>query len=380
MRTWNFPSSSNRAVSYQTTLYDDGRLGCSCRGWIIRRPNQPRHCTHTKKVAAEVGGVLQVRGEYVYLTVDPLIQREGGNDLLIAAPAAPAPKAPAVSMRAPDPMLASAMVDRVEGAAFTRRYGTGEWALEEKLDGHRCVVVVNGGIQAWSRPRQGKQALPRELPPHILAQLRRFPAGVYDGELVAGSGKAWDVKRLGSDLVLVLFDVLSAHGIDRTTSPYAVRRQALLTILGACLEPDQQAISTVESLEPTWSRVQAIWDRGGEGAILKRLTSRYRPGARTDDWTKVKRQHHAVLTITGFEAGKLGPFSILQARSDDGHDTTVRCRDMAMLKAVAADPNAHLGRRIVITFQERTPSGSFRHGVFDHWASDAEVAAARKSA
>jgi hypothetical protein len=48
--------------------------------------------------------------------------------------------------------------------------------MEEKLDGHRCVVIVERGqVQAHSRPRAGAAANPRDLPAHIVAQLRRFP-------------------------------------------------------------------------------------------------------------------------------------------------------------------------------------------------------------
>ena len=270
-------------------------------------------------------------------------------------------------------MLASAMTDPVTGAAFNARFADG-WCLEEKLDGHRCVVIVGQRgtqIDAFSRPRNGL-AHRRDLPPHILAQLRRFPEGVYDGELVAASGKAWDVVSGGAQLVLVLFDVLNAKGRDVTGAwTYLERRDALLFVLGK-LPTSQTAISTVASVPPSWARVQAIWARGGEGVILKRAASVYRPGMRSTDWIKVKQAHAATLTITGYEAGKSGPFSKLALVDGDGHATTVKTLGNALLRAITVNPAAFLGRRVVITYQEKTPAGAYRHGIFDHFAGQGE--------
>jgi len=60
----------------------------------------------------------------------------------------------------------------------------GEWSVEVKFDGHRIIVEVeNGKVQAWSR-----NALPRELPPHVIERLKKFPNGIYDGELIEPNG------------------------------------------------------------------------------------------------------------------------------------------------------------------------------------------------
>ena len=405
--SWEFPSSSGTGV-YRTVLGFDGKLLCNCKGWTMRRGDAPRHCKHTKKIAE--GKRIVTRGEFVYLAdiVEAatvcLFCRTDGHDVLdcpnidpqqlaiekrrrahrAADPhctcnaciedeergqAALAGTPPAAD--APAPMLASAMTEPVRGAAFDARYRDA-WRLEEKLDGHRCVVVVREHlVWAFSRPRAGAAANARTLPEHVAVVLRHLPDGIYDGELVAPGGKSWDVVVLGARLIFVAFDLLALGGTPLVASPYHERRRQLLACL-AHLDPKQRGVSTVESVTPTWKAVEAIWKRGGEGAILKRVESRYTPNYRSPDWVKVKASRSATLTLTGFAAGKSGPYSVMELRDDAGVTTTVKTLGNALLRQISAAPERYLGRRVVITFQERTPTGTYRHGIFDHFAGDGE--------
>jgi len=280
-------------------------------------------------------------------------------------------------MMTPTPMLASALRGPVQlptGAAFDTKFAH-EWALEEKLDGHRCLVQLHEGeVSAWSRPQAGHGgvALTRALPAEMREVLRTLPTGLYDGELVATSGKSWDVVRKTAHTIFVAFDILRIVDLDLTQAPYTLRRSTLLDAL-RMLPSKQDRVSTVTSNAPTWAQVQAIWSRGGEGAIVKRLASTYQPGVRSPDWLKVKAVHAATLQVIGFEAGKSGPYSALQLRDATGHVTTVKTPDRTTLTEIAANPDAYVGRHVVIQFQERTPTGHYRHGRFDHFAGPAEV-------
>ena len=49
---WAEPSSRG-VTTYETLLHDTGDLTCDCPGWIIKRKNQDRACTHTKKRHAD---------------------------------------------------------------------------------------------------------------------------------------------------------------------------------------------------------------------------------------------------------------------------------------------------------------------------------------
>jgi ATP-dependent DNA ligase len=285
-------------------------------------------------------------------------------------------------LRTPDPMLASAMTNPVTGAKFDARFATG-YALETKYDGWRVMVDKTDDLTTmWSRPRAGGAPKLQAIPAHIAAQLVHLGNGLYDAELVVPGGKSWDVARLENHdkLVLVIFDLLY-RGDDKITGrPYTERRLALLYELMK-LPEGQTAISTTESVTPpTWATVQAIWAEGGEGAILKRVDSIYREGARSEAWIKVKELHHTVMTVEDFEEGKSGPYSAFTLRDDVAKDRTNLVTTVKVLFAkeradIAKDPSKYRGRKLVVSYQLRTPAGKWRHIQQDHWASDAEVAA-----
>jgi hypothetical protein len=108
--------------------------------------------------------------------------------------------------------------------------------------------------------------------------------------------------------------------------------------------------------------LKRVWARDGEGLIVKRRASLYFPGKRPKDaWIKLKQEDHVVMTITGFMAGKLGPYSTVKLRDTEGHETTVKTLNNILLDLIARDPGAVIGRKIIIAFQERTPDGLYRH-------------------
>ena len=48
-----FTSKSNPSIVHKVVRNDEtGEISCGCRGWIYKRPNQPRGCRHTKTIAA----------------------------------------------------------------------------------------------------------------------------------------------------------------------------------------------------------------------------------------------------------------------------------------------------------------------------------------
>ena len=59
-----FESETSRAV-YTTRVMLDGKLTCDCRGWTIRKRNQPRQCKHTREVVGERPTVRD--GEFLYV-------------------------------------------------------------------------------------------------------------------------------------------------------------------------------------------------------------------------------------------------------------------------------------------------------------------------
>jgi ATP-dependent DNA ligase len=271
------------------------------------------------------------------------------------------------------PMLASPWPE----GGFTLQPGV--WAAEEKFDGHRLVVRIHDDcVTAWSR-----NGLERELPGHILRVLRDFPGCTLDGELLVPGKRSYGTADLSNtpELIYFVFDILDAQGQpvgEIMSQTYESRQRLLIVLFPRGEKAVQLAPSTIVNTEAeVQAIVQAIWDRDGEGVILKRRDGKYRPAKRDKGWIKIKAEKTAVLTFTGFQAGLLGPFSIALLQDDEGHQTAVKWKsyewlDQADAAAKRADAKEHpwIGRKVCIEFQERTPDGSYRHPRWDRWEEE----------
>jgi bifunctional non-homologous end joining protein LigD len=280
-----------------------------------------------------------------------------------------------------------------------------DWAIEEKFDGHRLVVCVERDdeacaqrtirgvkVTAWTRPRKhagdvsGKSMNTRPLPAHLVANLSRLPAGVYDGELLGGETST-DVTRtdLAHTLRFVVFDVLQQDGQDVMTRSYDQRREILVSILHRAIGNVSLASAKVVTCQADVTRfVDEVWSRGGEGAILKRRAAPYRPGKRSPDFIKVKKLLTTVCTVVGFEAtrGKVlnrGAYATVVLRDDAGHETSVKTVDDAQLEEFnkqgawaknANVPHPAIGRKLRIEYQDIAADGGYRHPRWDRWEDE----------
>jgi ATP dependent DNA ligase domain len=368
MQTWTYPSGSGLG-DYTVIHSDNGLMSCNCRGWTIKRPGKPRECTHTKKVIEIYSFAREVRGDYVFASApftslpgdDILIKKQGGEAMATTTTAAIL-----------EGMKASAIVEGrfprlldddgfIIPAIFDATFTSDDWTMDEKLDGHRCLIRKDG--QTITTPLR---SVP--LPAHIISVMRLLPDGVYDGELLVPGGVSTDVPntKLRDELIYAMFDVLECNGTSTMQMTQAERRG----VLECCIEfaTGQSAVVVVAQYAPSWAAVEAVWRAGGEGVILKRKASRYRPGARSADWLKVKKLEQHAVAITGFEAGSGGPTAIMLFKFDDGTDGRCKTPNNGELAATAADPDAYKGRRFVVQCQQRMRgSKSPRHPIFDHW-------------
>lgn len=353
----SYRSKSNPdAEPYVAQVHDEtGLLSCNCRGWITKKVGKVRDCTHCRDLVAEFGLTIEVRDEqqFVVSKATPLAvkpahsQWDSGEERVRAASSFV------------NPMLASAMPEGRTPAG----YSGFAYVMEEKFDGHRIVMAVTlGHVAAWSRGEK-----PRTLPAHIVEQALQLPEGIYDGELIVPGKHSYDVTagmNSGSE-ALVLFDILRVLDVAVTDRAQDERRE-LLTVAFAHLDVKQSAIRLAAQFVPSMKIVEEIWERGGEGAILKRQASRYQPGFRSADWIKVKKVASARTTIIGFEAGKVGAYSAVKIVDEKGIETTVKTLNNDTMRQMIADPDSFIGRTLVISYQERTPSGKYRHPMWDH--------------
>lgn len=350
--TRQFPSSSSGKIYTVQIDTMTNKTTCDCPGWRFVR-NGVRSCKHTKEVEKTF---TPVKDEIV-------IMADGGY--IVKEPALPGPRPISKGTVELTPMLASAMP---EGKTI-KDFCNAAWRIEEKYDGHRLLVKVSSGVAvAKSRPGVSHGANVRDLPQHIQDAFKTFPDGVYDGELYLPGGTSTDVVRLDkqSELVFAIFDIL-VYGTEVVCGQTYLKRLEILTeVFWISDATDLTAIQLSASNSVTKDFVQSIWDRGGEGAILKHINSTYECGKRSADWIKIKKTDAATVTITGFEKGKLGPNSVAQFQDAAGKTGTIKVLNNELLRLVDANPAKFVGASLVISYMGRTSNGGYRHAVWDH--------------
>jgi ATP-dependent DNA ligase len=181
-----------------------------------------------------------------------------------------------------------------------------EWAYEQKLDGFRAIVFIDGA-DAYIQSRGGK-ALARYFPE------LKFPSGRYvlDGELVirdadgnlefdalqsrihpAESRIALLAKEIPADYVA--FDLLAEEDQALLETPFGERRARLDALSTA-------AGIEVSKLSPDPAQAES-WLRKTEGTMAKQLDAPYVPGKRKG-MAKVKREREIDCVVMGWRPGK----------------------------------------------------------------------------
>ncbi len=192
------------------------------------------------------------------------------------------------------------------------------WVFEAKWDGYRMISAVHAQNRVELRSRNGKDYT--EVFPELAELAQLAPEGtVLDGEVVALNAahrpdfgrlqqrgrltKKREAERAAerSPVHYMVFDVLhtAEHG-DLTELPYRERREILSDLLSSGTRvqmPDDLGQKLEHALEVSEELKL-------EGIIAKRAESPYRPQQRSDDWIKIKHDHHADVVIIGYRRGK----------------------------------------------------------------------------
>ncbi|MEX0766546.1 MAG: ATP-dependent DNA ligase [bacterium] len=201
-------------------------------------------------------------------------------------------------------MLAETMFTPEEAFALTRADGDRPESLlvEDKYDGIRAQVHHDGTrLAIYSRTLDEITPSFPELYGDLRALGHRY---ILDGEIIAWKdGRAIPFTALQqrlrrkdpSDLVgtvpvvMFAFDLLYLDGEVLMDRPLLERQKALRGLpLGGAV---QSAMWTVaDNPEQLASRFREARDRGNEGLVIKRPTSRYQPGRRGRQWVKLKEE------------------------------------------------------------------------------------------
>lgn len=173
-----------------------------------------------------------------------------------------------------------------------------DWLYEIKFDGYRTMAGVQGGevkLQTKSGadctkwfPEIAKALATLPGGPHILdgeACVMR-PDGTSDFNLLQERARRRKWYPGAPVVTYCVFDLLVHHGKLTVNMPL-VERKALLEGLVAGVA----GILFVKDLDADANVFQAMVKAGLqiEGVVAKRRASLYWPGARMDDWRKIKR-------------------------------------------------------------------------------------------
>jgi bifunctional non-homologous end joining protein LigD len=206
----------------------------------------------------------------------------------------------------PEPMLASVAV---------RPFDDPGWVFEPKWDGIRAIASCEETTRLISRNDHDITVAYPELQ-RLHEQVVALGA-MLDGEIVAFEDGVPSFQRLQQRIhlrderrieqmtlqvpvVYMVFDVIYIDGKDLTGRPLQDRRRILEEIV---VPSDHIQLSPITVGEGS-ALFSAVSEQGLEGIMAKRLSSQYRPGARSRDWLKVKVSFDADVVIVGWTEGE----------------------------------------------------------------------------
>ncbi|MEZ4400373.1 MAG: DNA ligase D [Kofleriaceae bacterium] len=191
------------------------------------------------------------------------------------------------------------------------------WIFELKYDGYR-LIGWGGAGRAMLRYRSNADATARY--PELVASLKALPVPglVLDGEVVILDGEGrpnfkalaeraqvsrkHDIARaaVAAPVVWFVFDLLAADGVDLRGLPVEARKQLLAAIV-----PPAGPIQYADHVPEVGAAfLAAAAGRGLEGVVGKKLGSRYRAGARSKDWVKLKIDPEDDFAVCGYTPPK----------------------------------------------------------------------------
>ncbi len=184
-----------------------------------------------------------------------------------------------------------------------------EWLFEVKWDGTRSICFH--GDRTWFQNRRFRDITHRY--PEVTVRGER--QAIFDGEIVVlhdgfPSFRALQEREHISDhrtirtrseempATYVVFDLLYLDGRDLTRLPLSQRKALLRENIGG---------TNVEFCDYVEAKGRALFqaarDRGLEGIIAKRLSSRYQEGVRSRHWLKVKATKTIDAVVCGLTQG-----------------------------------------------------------------------------
>ena len=262
-----------------------------------------------------------------------------------------------------------------------KRVKSDEVYVEPKLDGIRCLAIVDRG-EAKLFTRAGKQITNFDSTVGVeLAQLRD---GCYDGEIMSVDFRELmrQVNRKEdkdiSQVYFAVFDYINLKEwhAKKSKTQCAVRKEQIknqLSTVGKFKYLRIVRFKTIEATEENFKKEHDYWvSKGEEGIMIKDISAPYEFKR---DWSVMKYKAFfdvdvrikGLLEGTGKHQGKLGSFVIdykgKEVRVGSGLTDSLR-------EELWIDRVKHIGRLIEVRYQEETPDGSLRFPTFVCFRND----------
>lgn len=241
--------------------------------------------------------------------------------------------------------------------------------VQPKLDGHRCIAVIDdqGKASLWTRTRKRITGMP-----HIVAALEKVgkltPGITLDGELYNHS-YCENFEELSSFIRTPEpkegHEVVQYHIYDMVNDkPQSFRIQQIAFLassvgLDPCLVPvETREVASKEALDEHFAE---FMEQGYEGLMVRNAAGKY-VGKRSYDLQKVKEFDDAEFLVIGVEEGrgKLAGKAIFVCRFTDRpknieslNDPIFRCKmkgKLEDLKKYVKDPSLAVGKWLTVRY------------------------------
>lgn len=233
---------------------------------------------------------------------------------------------------------------------------------QPKLDGHRCIAIVDkaGKCTLWSRTRKPILSMP-----HIVAAVERYakPNTIWDGELYNP-----DYHDRFEELTSLIrpeyakpgHEVVQYHIYDAVLPvPFKDRVKAFVDMASGHSPLVAVETQDVKDEDDMMLFFERCLESGYEGAIVRNAAGMY-VNKRSYDLLKVKEFLDSEYEIIGVQEGrgKLAGHGIFECKTEKGITFSAKMAgDMAALKKFLEHPGKYIGKQLTVKYQGLTKTG-----------------------